>query len=112
MDENSIIEQLRADAEHRSKALILIAEGIAKVEEGRALLAGGSARKARKARSPRAPGSGNGVTTEQARAYAATVRQGTPGIAREELERRVTELAVADGKSTKGLVTRLRSALQ
>src|SRR5262245_29420869 len=97
---------VEADAERRSEALLLLREGVAKVSEGISKLDASPLE-----RTPRLRATGRGVSKQEALQYAEAVRRETPGIAQAELEARVTKRALADGKSTKGLLTRLRSAL-
>ena len=103
MLEDEFIEQLKRKKETQERGLVLIREGEAKIAEGRALLEGQTTKASRRKRA-----AGNGVTTEEARAYADDVRLERPGVTADELEDLVTERAQADGKSTKGLVARLR----
>jgi len=107
MLEDEFIEQLQRKKETQERGLALIREGEAKIAEGRALLEGQTTKAARRARA-----AGNGVTAEDARAYAEAVRRERPGVTPQELEALVTERARADGKSTKGLVARLRRVVR
>lgn len=55
---------------------------------------------------------GNGVSKAELQVYVSEINKIDPGISQSELEAKVTTKAKQDGKSTKGLISRLRSVLE
>ena len=104
MIEDSIIEELTRAKKAREEAVIELKELHARLGS---VLEKLGAKSTPKTGQPRA--NGTGVTLAEALAYAEEVRREIPGITQEELERRVSERAKHDGKSTKGLARKLRT---
>lgn len=101
-----LVESAKADEKRAEEAFALLSQALELIKQASDLLP-----HRRAGRAPSARKSGGGVTTKKALEYASAVRKASPEVAREDLERRVLELARKDGFSTSGVVTRLRKAL-
>lgn len=107
MDMERFVEELRQAEKVRTEALAELTSLLTALKAIIEKLGGAPKQTTRTGR-----GTGRGVSQDEALRYAERVKRETPSASQEEVEARVTQLAREAGKSTKGLLARLRAAME